>query len=265
MGRKKKDFEKQQKEKFAKKLQEFINMERFAYIYLDGERTNFIISSKGRVFSLKYNKSDKIQEMKYFLNKDGHLAITLKFHNKNYYKRIHRLVAEAFIPNPDNKEQVHHIDGDHLNNNAENLLWVTSEEHQKFTKELHQYDIRYGEDNPVHIYSNKQIHEVCKLLEENELSLKEIAEKTKVPYAVINLLRNKKSSYFNIKSNYKIDNFNNFKNRKYSMKQIQKVCQLLELKYSDKDISEITKVNQSMVKAIRLRKRWIHVGKEYNF
>lgn len=63
--------------------------------------------------------------------KDGYLETTLVKNNEYKYIRTHRLVAFAFCDNPQNKTEVNHIDGNKLNNRADNLEWVTSSENQK--------------------------------------------------------------------------------------------------------------------------------------
>ena len=59
-------------------------------------------------------------------DRDGYLRVRLMIRGRRVRKILHRLVAFAHIPNPDDLPQINHIDGDKLNNNAGNLEWTTS-------------------------------------------------------------------------------------------------------------------------------------------
>jgi hypothetical protein len=83
---------------------------------------NYSVSNLGNVIN---NKTDEI--LKASLDRDeGYKKVAL--HRKTF--RVHRLVAEAFIPNPNNKTMVDHIDNDKTNNNVNNLRWATNSENQ---------------------------------------------------------------------------------------------------------------------------------------
>ena len=72
---------------------------------------DYLITSQGRVLSLKDNKgNDRIKELKPQIINSGYLTVVLYKNGKQYRKTIHRLVAQAFILNPENKTEVNHID-----------------------------------------------------------------------------------------------------------------------------------------------------------
>ena len=61
----------------------------------------------------------------------GYMYVALQIDGKAHQRRVHRLVALAFIPNPDNKSEVNHIDGNKANNHISNLEWCTPSENLK--------------------------------------------------------------------------------------------------------------------------------------
>lgn len=93
----------------------------------------YLISSEGRVFSKKSNKYLKCYE------KNTYQYFSIRHNGKGHHIRLNVAVAKAFIPNPDNKPEVNHWDGDKTNNSISNLVWATSLENVKhaFENGLH--------------------------------------------------------------------------------------------------------------------------------
>lgn len=89
----------------------------------------YTINENGNV----YGKIGK--ELKHDITYDGYHRVVLYSNGKPKHYPIHRLVAETFIPNPDNKPTVNHIDGDKSNNSVGNLEWCTHSENSQ-----HAYD-----------------------------------------------------------------------------------------------------------------------------
>ena len=92
---------------------------------------NYMISNMGQIKSLNFNRTGKEQIMKIYTdNKTGYNYVILCKENKKKRMSIHRLVAQAFIPNPDNKPCIDHINANRTDNRVENLRWVTHRENQ---------------------------------------------------------------------------------------------------------------------------------------
>lgn len=83
------------------------------------------ISNLGRVKSLNYRHTGREKILKLKIDKDGYLLICLYKNGKQKFFTIHRLVAEEFIPNPNNLPQVNHKNEIKDDNRMENLEWCT--------------------------------------------------------------------------------------------------------------------------------------------
>lgn len=88
----------------------------------------YTIDTEGRVYSHKSKRFIKGGTLF-----SGHQTVCLRKNGVAKVRSIHRLVAEAFIPNPGNLPIVHHIDGNPQNNAVSNLLWCTQKENVHHT------------------------------------------------------------------------------------------------------------------------------------
>ena len=96
----------------------------------------------------RINKDGVVSSLRKQLKPSGsahYIGFSLRKNGKSVFKHLHRLMAETFIPNPENKPQVNHIDGDKKNNSLENLEWATSSENIKHAYDLGIMPSRMGE------------------------------------------------------------------------------------------------------------------------
>jgi hypothetical protein len=103
--------------------------------WIKGFEGLYLISNLGRVYSEQ--RKDSLGRItggcfkSTRFNKQGYIIISLNKNGVQYTKIVHRLVAETFIPNPENKPEVDHIDADKTNNTVKNLRWATKSENMR--------------------------------------------------------------------------------------------------------------------------------------
>lgn len=126
------------------------------WVWIKDYKGLYQISNYGRVKSFPRNTTSKIRIMKPLLSRSGYLYVSLKKKKtKRFRFEIHRLVALAFIPNPENKTTVNHKDGIKLNNCVENLEWATKSENMQ-----HSYDIGLRKSSNLTLEDVKHIREI---------------------------------------------------------------------------------------------------------
>ena len=96
------------------------------WLPIEGYDGTYEVSSEGRVRSLNYLHTWRTQVMKPKMSSNGYLYVVLCKDGEQKQYRVHRLVTEAFLLNPDNLPQVNHKDENKANNAVTNLEWCTA-------------------------------------------------------------------------------------------------------------------------------------------
>ena len=154
------------------------------------EFEGYYIYEDGSLYSVKSSKflSPKLDSRKYYL------MYNLRSNGKQNMRLAHRLVAIAFIPNPENKPVVNHKDGDKKNNNVLNLEWMTHSENSKhsyingFTPKPPSWDGKtgYEHNRSIEVVELKDNKEVARYGSISEAARLRGVTHGAISYAIIN-------------------------------------------------------------------------------
>lgn len=151
------------------------------------------ITENGTIISLRTGR-----KLKPFSN--GHyLSVRLYKNSIKIDKRVHRLIAEAFIPNPQNLPQINHKDGNKLNNNISNLEWCTPSQNQKHAFKTGLQNNHNYENNPCVKLTKENVIQIKNLYQKytrGKYTQKKLAEMHGVTQACISSIINNKHYIF---------------------------------------------------------------------
>lgn len=148
---------------------------------------DYEIGDLGTVKRLKFGKE---RILKPGVDRYGYANVTLSKENLRYKVLVHRLVATHFIPNPENKPTVNHIDGNKLNNEKSNLDWNTRSENSKHGFNNGLIKSKYGSSNGNAKLTPEQVEQIRKL--KGQKTQKEIGIMFGISQAQVSNLHTKK-------------------------------------------------------------------------
>lgn len=159
------------------------------------EINGYKISNYGRVIN------NKGYELKNTPDKSGYVVCKINLGN-GIIRGMHRIVATAFIPNPENLPEVNHIDGDKSNNRVDNLEWVSRKENQYHASYV--LNKRIGEDQYYHVLTEEEVLQIYDLCKYTKMLYTEIAELYGVSRTIPDKIANGRSwKHLNLKPIHK--------------------------------------------------------------
>lgn len=127
-------------------------------VNLDGYESKYKITNDGRIYSEYLGDF-----LKPFYSRGGYVRVKLNYGNRSKKFMMHRLVAMAFIPNPDNKLVVDHINRNRADNRVENLQWVTTQENCQLAVE------RGSKDSMLYRFTNTKTGEILEFTNRHKM------------------------------------------------------------------------------------------------
>lgn len=131
--------------------------------------SNYWISSDGKLFTENWKNTGKFREMKPAKDGNGYLrTVMVDDSGKNNTVKIHRIVAQAYLSNPENKEQVNHKNSIKTDNSVDNLEWCTFDEniaHRELTNPQKAFK---GSENGFAKLNEEQVKEILTYYEANK-------------------------------------------------------------------------------------------------
>ena len=156
------------------------------------------VSNQGRVRSVTHvagnGKTYQGKILKPIITKSGYVNVCLITGNDEtrVTKRVHRLVAEAFCDNPEDKDEINHKDGNKENNKAENLEWVTRSENEQHAYDNNLVKVLKGSEKPLSKLDEEDVRNIRKEYEDGCLQI-ELAERYGVARQTISSVVNRKA------------------------------------------------------------------------
>lgn len=206
--------------------------------------SGFAITRDGRIWSMSRNRW-----LSQCPDQRGYLLVNL---NKFGTKRVHVLVAKMFIPNPENKSQVNHINGIKTDNRVENLEWMTNLENA-----IH---AEYRGLMPHNVFTEADVRFICEELE-NGISCSELSNMYGFSYDALFQIK-RGENWKHISKDYNFDRPRKY-NKRLSEEAVREICMCLINKIPVTVIADKFKTSCDVISKIKSGKNFRFISKDY--